>query len=77
LLDIQIVVNKILIRNGSRPDTSCAIKGVRPHQMASEDSNMKIFALCAFLLLALAAVQAKSTPETKSISPKNLKKAAG
>ncbi|XP_065722249.1 uncharacterized protein [Drosophila suzukii] len=45
--------------------------------MASEDSNMKIFALCAFLLLALAAVQAKSTPETKSISPKNLKKAAG
>ncbi|XP_044250201.1 uncharacterized protein [Drosophila takahashii] len=38
---------------------------------------MKIFALCAFLLLALAAVQANSTPEEKSISPKNLKKTAG
>ncbi|XP_037730063.1 uncharacterized protein LOC119560604 [Drosophila subpulchrella] len=38
---------------------------------------MKIFALCAFLLLALAAVQAKSTPEIKSISSKTLGKTAG
>nr|NP_001334692.1 uncharacterized protein Dmel_CG44215, isoform B [Drosophila melanogaster]NP_001334693.1 uncharacterized protein Dmel_CG44215, isoform C [Drosophila melanogaster]API64935.1 uncharacterized protein Dmel_CG44215, isoform B [Drosophila melanogaster]API64936.1 uncharacterized protein Dmel_CG44215, isoform C [Drosophila melanogaster] len=38
---------------------------------------MKIFALCAFLLLILAAVQANSSPETSAISEGNLKKTAG
>ncbi|XP_039231414.1 uncharacterized protein LOC120321754 [Drosophila yakuba] len=38
---------------------------------------MKIFALCAFVLLILAAVQANSSPETSAISGKDLKKTAG
>ncbi|XP_026839679.1 uncharacterized protein LOC113564858 [Drosophila erecta] len=38
---------------------------------------MKIFAVCSFLLLILAAVQANSSPEARALSGKELKKTAG